>query len=43
LDAFLDCYAPKLRMDTVDTAPVAITDPHSAIRTGAQRKHFLIA
>src|SRR5208282_3956490 len=31
LDALLDRYAARLRMDTVDTAPVAVTDPHSAI------------
>src|ERR1035437_7465793 len=43
LNGFLDSYAARLRMDTVDTAPVAITDPYGAIRTGAQRNHFLIA
>ena len=36
LDGFLDSYAARLRMDTVDTASVAITDPDGAIRTGTQ-------
>src|SRR5580700_1040432 len=43
LHGFLDSYAVRLGVDPVDTAPVAITGPHSAIRTGSQRKHFLIA
>src|SRR5208282_3143218 len=43
LDAFLDSDTVRLRMDKVDTAPVAITDPQGAIRPGTQRKHFLIA
>src|ERR1019366_1532767 len=43
LNRFLYLHHTGHQADTVDTAPMAITDPHFAIRASPERNNFLIA